>query len=197
MSHNPFRDQGRENALRILKLKKDQQNACEHRYGAGPQIQGAGYKPKDIYRWDNPKDSGFCLLKLPTGEIIGVCLNCQKVISSIDPQDAKHFRSTGCNSATVVLPESGQSPIPEEDKFFAQIARFTPEEQKRITKLTISSLQKQVAKQQDDEASLRSDLEKERNRGKIDNAAMYEMPEEELKLLAEHELKKYKKWRQP
>lgn len=193
MSHNSFRDprqefeeearkQQKEHTLRILKNKRDRQGTCEHRYGSGPTFRYL----------DNPRNSGFCYLKLPTGEIIGVCLACQKTISSIDPADAQFFTTLGHEYATRVMPESIQAIISDDDKFFAQIARFTPEEQKRITKLTIFSLQKQVVKEQDTAASLRSDLEKERNKGKLDTAAMYEMPEDELKLLAEKELKKYR-----
>lgn len=185
MNDDSIRSVMRDNALKILKRQKDQQNFCEHRYGSGPG--GTSYRFSG-----NVRNSGFCYLKLPTGETIGVCLACQKLISSTNPEDEKFFTTLNKQYATVVMPESIQADIPEDEKFFAQIARLPAEEQKRITKLTLASLRTQISKEKDEKATIQHKLDKALVKGPT-TADMYEMPEEELKALAEKELKKIRR----
>jgi len=66
--------------------KQAEQDACPHLQGSSPMsAETTGNK------------SSFCLLKLPTGEVIGVCSNCQKVISDRHPKHLVHFRKKGGN----------------------------------------------------------------------------------------------------
>jgi hypothetical protein len=63
-----------------------EQDSCPHLQGSSPlSAETTGNK------------SSFCLLKLPTGEVIGVCSNCQKVISNRHPKHLVHFRKKGGN----------------------------------------------------------------------------------------------------
>lgn len=137
-----------------------------------------------------PEIAGSVFLKVPTGEIVGVCLNCQKVISSIDPDDRKFFDTLNSKYATVVMPESCQLLLEDDNQFWGQIARFTSEDRLRITKQTFTELRQKIRKLEK--------LEPETAPSKIPQADlttedMYTMPEEELKLLAQKELKKIRK----
>jgi hypothetical protein len=63
-----------------------EQDSCPHLQGSSPMsAETTGNK------------SSFCLLKLPTGEVIGVCSNCQKVISNRHPKHLVHFKKKGGN----------------------------------------------------------------------------------------------------
>lgn len=69
---------------RLAKIAE--QDSCPHLQGSSPlSAETTGNK------------SSFCLLRLPTGETIGVCSNCQKVISDRHPKHLVYFRKKGGN----------------------------------------------------------------------------------------------------
>jgi hypothetical protein len=112
-----FTEQAKEQQRNIeifkLKNKKRQQRLCEHEQGqTGNRRSGEG---------------AFNLLKLPTGEIIGVCTYCQMVISSVNPDHQKFFRKAGGTAA-----ESGQLTQYIVDPIKAQLARLGPDERARV-----------------------------------------------------------------
>ena len=112
-----FNEQAREQQRGIeifkLKNKKRQQRLCEHEQGqTGSERNGKG---------------AFNMLRLPTGETIGVCTYCQKVISSANPDDQKFFRKAGGTMA-----ESGQLTQYIVDPIKAQLARLGVDERARV-----------------------------------------------------------------
>jgi hypothetical protein len=63
-----------------------EQESCAHLQGSSPlSAETTGNK------------SSFCLLKLPTGEVVGVCSNCQMVISNRHPKHLVYFKKKGGN----------------------------------------------------------------------------------------------------
>ncbi len=81
-----MREQMREQARQIRLGKIAEQESCGHLQGSSPlSAETTGNK------------SSFCLLKLPTGEVIGVCSNCQKVISNRHPKHLVYFKRKGGN----------------------------------------------------------------------------------------------------
>jgi hypothetical protein len=102
-SRRPYQDPAQaENARKMREQMRDQakqirlseiaaKNACPHVQGANAMSSSAGTK------------SSFCLLKLPTGEVVGVCSNCQKVISNRIPRHLALFK--GAN--TTDMAQSG------------------------------------------------------------------------------------------
>lgn len=95
-----------------IKARKREQKYCDHESGQkGKNRNGEG---------------AFFGLKLSTGETIGVCVYCQGVISSINPDHQKHFRKI---NGTVA--EAGQfSGLTDPIK--SQLARLNPEERERV-----------------------------------------------------------------
>jgi hypothetical protein len=88
-----MREQMREQARQIRLGKIAEQDSCPHLQGSSPMSsETRGNK------------SSFCLLRLPTNEIIGVCSNCQKVISNRHPKHLVYFKKKGGNE----LASSGQ-----------------------------------------------------------------------------------------
>lgn len=63
----------------------DQAN-CVHKKGANPLSARIDFQ-----------DSSFAKHRLDTGEVIGICTNCTKVISSLNQEDMKHFQDRGSN----------------------------------------------------------------------------------------------------
>jgi len=124
-SRKPYVDPGQEENLRNarkqmraqqlnqLRNAKLQQRNCEHEQGqTGDERNGK---------------SAFHFLKLPTGEWIGVCSYCRKIISSTDPRDQKFFLKKSGRPA-----ESGQFPLM--DPIEAQLARRSPDERALVLK---------------------------------------------------------------
>lgn len=108
------REQIRKQELGKLKNAKRKQKDCPHEQGqTGDERNGK---------------SAFNFLKLPTGEWIGVCTYCQYVASSLRPSDKKFFQKRSGRPA-----EAGMPVIPD-DPLSAQLARFSPDEQKEILK---------------------------------------------------------------
>ena len=107
------RKQMRQQQITMLRNQKLQQKLCEHEQGqTGDERNGK---------------SAFHFLKLPTGEWIGICSYCRKVISSVDPRDAKFFQKKSGRPA-----ECGQ--FMTSDPIEAQLARRTPDERAAILK---------------------------------------------------------------
>ena len=99
--------------IEIFKIKnlKRQQALCEHEIGqTGRKRLGEG---------------AFNMLKLATGETIGVCSYCQMVISSANPDHQKYFRKAGGTVA-----EAGQFTCADPIK--AQLARLSPDERAKV-----------------------------------------------------------------
>src|ERR1700757_5079536 len=127
MNDYQFRAAMRDQEINRIKLRKDKQSKCLHARGG---ILYSSYE----------NNRAFCFLKLPTGETIGTCLYCQKIISSIDPRDREIYLDAieKLNKTHPVsngmIAESGQFLVQDnpEDKLFKQLARFTPEEKERI-----------------------------------------------------------------
>ncbi len=87
------------------------QAACEHEQGmTGDERNGKG---------------AFACLKLPTGELIGVCMYCQKVISSVNPKHGKYFRKKSGRVA-----EAGQFML--NDPIESALARLTEEDKAKV-----------------------------------------------------------------
>lgn len=109
------RKQQRDQQIQTLKMKKRQQRYCQHEIGqTGTKRTGEG---------------AFNLLKLPTGETIGVCTYCQKVISSLNPDHIQYFRS----KVGGTMAEAGQLTEFISDPIKAQLARLGPDERARVT----------------------------------------------------------------
>lgn len=70
---------------RKRQVQFDQEN-CVHKKGANPLSARIDFQ-----------DSSFAKHRLDTGEIIGICTNCTKVISSLNPDDRKWFQDRGSN----------------------------------------------------------------------------------------------------
>lgn len=96
----------RENIKRI-------QDNCPHKKGLGGQTPG--------------DDSAFWIHRTDTGETIGICSYCQKVISTLIPEDAKFFAMKGANVPSSAAQRNFLNPIK------ALTARFPEEERKQIT----------------------------------------------------------------
>lgn len=62
-----------------------QNKVCPHTMGSSPNSARA------------LPDSSFAIHVLDTGEVIGVCTNCTKVISSLKQEDLQHFAKKGGN----------------------------------------------------------------------------------------------------
>jgi hypothetical protein len=95
-----------------LRNRKRQQRFCGHEVG-----QTGRYKNGE---------GAFCCLKLPTGEIVGVCQYCQMVISSANPEHQKFFQKTNGTVAQSGQVEGLIDPIK------SQLARLTPEQRERV-----------------------------------------------------------------
>lgn len=111
-----FEDSAREAQRNIqiatLKSRKRQQRFCEHEVGqTGRHRNGEG---------------AFCALKLPTGEMIGVCQYCQMVISSANPEHQKFFRKVNGTPAEAGQAEGLIDPVK------AQLARLTPDQRAKV-----------------------------------------------------------------
>ncbi len=126
------RAQQRQQQIFVLKNKKRQQRLCQHEIGqTGRKRLGEG---------------AFNMLKLPTGEIIGVCTYCQMVISSINPDHTKFFQQAGGTMA-----ESGQLTQYVTDPIKAQLARLGPDERARVVASRDRYLSTSVAVNVEDE----------------------------------------------
>jgi hypothetical protein len=81
-----MRQQMRDQAKQQRLARIADRESCPHLQGSSPlSAETTGHK------------SSFCLLKLPTGEVIGVCSNCQKVISNRHPKHLVYFKKKGGN----------------------------------------------------------------------------------------------------
>ena len=161
--------------LDLLRNEKKHQDSCPHSKG----VELSSFQP-----------DAFCFLKLPTGEMIGVCLYCRKIISSIDPADNELFR-TALKWSRNTPAEAIQflSDKPKDEQLFRQLERYTPDEQNRILKLNVSSLSKQVKPEL-------TDWQKQNNILHPDPTPdYYEMDMEDLKVLAQQQVDNYRKRR--
>ena len=107
-----LRQANREQQQAIIRNKRAAQDNCPHTVGL------AGQKPGD--------DSSFWIHKLDTGETIGICSFCQKVISSLVPEDQRFFALKGSNAPSSAGQRQFLYPIT------AMTARFPDEEKKAI-----------------------------------------------------------------
>lgn len=165
-----FREQSRQIELDLIKARKARQTQCYHAKGGGLVFSSS-------------RNNAFCFLKLPTGEVVGACLYCQKKISSIDPRDREIFTDALAKCKTTI-PESGQylDHLDATDKLFKQLTRFTPEEKEEIIKGVIRdlkgkpvSLPPQTPKSQSTEEYLRS------------------LPDDELEKIAKQEYAEFRR----
>jgi len=80
-----FRKSSRETADRILDSIKRSQASCPHKQGCNElsEVQGAL--------------SSFVFHRLDTGEVVGLCTNCQKEVRSTNPADAAFFKDKSAN----------------------------------------------------------------------------------------------------
>jgi len=111
-----FQEQLRQDQRNIqiatLRAKKRSQRFCEHEVGqTGRHRNGEG---------------AFCGLKLPTGEVIGVCQYCQMVISSSNPEHARYFRKLNGTVAEAGQAEGILDPVK------AQLARLSPDQRAKV-----------------------------------------------------------------
>jgi len=121
---------GDQRNIEIFKLKnrKRQQKFCDHEIGqTGRKRLGEG---------------AFNMLKLPTGETIGVCTYCQMVISSANPDHTRFFKKAGGT-----LAEAGQFNL--NDPIKAQLARLGDDERKRVLEARAKHVE--LSPQDDDE----------------------------------------------
>lgn len=95
----------RENLKRI-------QDSCPHVKGLAGQRPGS--------------ESSFWLHRLDTGELVGICSFCQKVISSLKPEDQKYFALKGDNAPSAAGQRMFINPVK------AMAARFPEDERKEI-----------------------------------------------------------------
>ncbi len=97
--------------FKIKNLRRQQAN-CDHEVGqTGRKRNGEG---------------AFAGLKLCTGETIGVCFYCGKVISSLNPEHQKYFRKINGTVAQSGMIEGIADPIK------AQLSRLSEDEQKKV-----------------------------------------------------------------
>lgn len=167
-----LRDANRDLALTLLKRRKNEQYRCRHAKGGSLSLA-------------TDTDTAFCFLKLCTGEIVGTCLYCQKIISSIDPRDKEIFHNAFMKS-TNTMAEMGQLLEGEkyEDKLFKQLARQTPDEKEQILKAHIAGYREEKQKEPPKACYDSNQISEEELRA---------MPLEELEKIAKLEYKKIRK----
>jgi hypothetical protein len=106
----------RENDRRSLNAQRENlrraQDSCPHVKGLGGQEPGSA--------------SAFWIHTTDTGETIGICSYCQKVISSLIPEDGKYFAMKGSNSPSAAGKRSFWDPLG------AQVARFGHDDREKI-----------------------------------------------------------------
>jgi len=120
---------GDQRNIEIMKLKnnKRRQRFCEHEVGqSGRHRNGEG---------------AFCGLKLPTGEMIGVCQYCQMVISSANPEHQKFFRKINGTPAEAGQTEGILDPVK------AQLARLSPDQREKVLKARAEYFAQDAAKE--------------------------------------------------
>jgi hypothetical protein len=76
-----------------------QDNVCPHTMGSSESSARA------------LPDSSFAVHVLDTGEVIGVCTNCQKVISSLKQEDLKFFAKKGGNIRSAAGQRTFNNPL--------------------------------------------------------------------------------------
>lgn len=79
----------REQAEKQKKVKEFEQSACEHVKGSNP----------NSFRSD-PYDSSIARHVLDTKEVIGICTNCNRVFSSLSPEDVPFLRKKSSNQTS-------------------------------------------------------------------------------------------------
>lgn len=92
--------------------RKQAQDNCPHVKGLAGQRPGS--------------ESAFWTHRLDTGETIGICSFCQKVISTLVPEDRRFFAMKGDNAPSSAGNRAFLNPIK------AMTARFPEEERKEI-----------------------------------------------------------------
>ena len=107
-----MRQSERQQQAAIDRNRKWAQDSCLHVKGLGGQEPGSA--------------SAFWIHRSDTGETIGVCSFCQRVISSLNPDDQRFFAMKGSN----VPSQAGQRAFLDPIK--AMTARFSEEERKKI-----------------------------------------------------------------
>jgi hypothetical protein len=88
------REQNKNQAKQIKRDFEAGQDNCPHKKGSSP-----------LSWYNDPNNSSFGIHTLDTGEIVGICTNCTKVISSLDPTHRVFFanaRGTNIRSAAGV-----------------------------------------------------------------------------------------------
>lgn len=107
-----FRDASRQQLKAERENTKRAQDACPHVKGL------RGTRPGS--------ESAFWMHRLDTGETVGICCQCGKVISSLMPEDAIFFAKAGDNVPSGAGIRNFLHPIE------AMTARFPEEERKKI-----------------------------------------------------------------
>lgn len=79
------REQMDEATARMRRDIEASRDVCQHKQGSNPNSISQG------------QGSSFVLHVLDTGELIGICTNCQKLISSLNPGDRKFFAVKSAN----------------------------------------------------------------------------------------------------
>ena len=108
--------------LAKLAGEKIQQDNCPHEQGQTGD--------------DRNGKSAFNFLKLPTGEWIGICTYCRKIVSNLDPRDQKFFVKRSGRPA-----EAGQFAC--QNPIEAALARLSPDKRKEV----LAARKKQVEMQ--------------------------------------------------
>lgn len=106
-------EQSKKQQLAKIASEKNQQDNCPHEQGQTGD--------------DRNGKSAFNFLKLPTGEWIGICTYCRKIVSNLDPRDQRFFVKRSGRPA-----ESGQFSL--QNPVEAALARLTPDKRAEVIK---------------------------------------------------------------
>lgn len=80
----------REQAAKQKQIKEWEQSHCKHVKGSNP----------NSFRSD-PFDSAVAKHVLDTGEVIGICTNCTKIFSSLNPEDYEFLTAKSTNQPSM------------------------------------------------------------------------------------------------
>ena len=84
------RKSSREQAAKQKAIKEWEQSHCKHVKGSNP----------NSFRSD-PFDSAIAKHVLDTGEVIGICTNCTKIFSSLNPEDYEYLTAKSTNQPSM------------------------------------------------------------------------------------------------
>lgn len=114
-----FQEGIRQQEVDKRRMVQDSQNNCPHEKGAnGNRSFG---------------ESAFWMLRLDTGETIGICSQCGKEISSLYPEHLVFFRKRGDNLPAAAGQRQFLDPLK------AMTARLSPEERQKVRNRLLQS----------------------------------------------------------